>query len=92
LRVPRDNTVDIVVSQNNARYLKKLREEYEVLVSQLYPIGPGWCYIHRDGVEQCENGSLLKFRPYRGRLPPAPGQISLGSILRELYIAVSVKY
>ncbi|CAI8016455.1 hypothetical protein GBAR_LOCUS10095 [Geodia barretti] len=79
--------VDIVVSQNNARYLKKLREEYEVLVSQLYPIGPGWCYIHRDGVEQCENGSLLKFRPYQGRLPPAPGQISLGSILRELYIA-----
>jgi hypothetical protein len=87
LRVSSDNTVDIVVSQHNATYLKKLREEYEVLVSQLYSIGPGWCYIHRDGVEQCENGSLLKFRPYQGRLPPAPGQISPTVILRELYIA-----
>jgi hypothetical protein len=35
LRVSSDNTVDIVVSQHNATYLKKLREEYEVLVSQL---------------------------------------------------------
>ena len=60
-----------------------------ITATHQYPIGPRWCYIHRDGVDRCENGLLLKFRPYEGRLPLSPGQISSNSVLREAYITVN---
>ena len=56
-----------------------------------YPIGPGWCYIHRDGVKQCKMGGLLQFREYEGRLPPGPGYRAPFKKLLELCMAVSLQ-
>ena len=55
-----------------------------------FPIGPGWCYIHRDGVEQCQRGGLLHFREYEGRLPPGPGYHASSQKLLELCMTVSL--
>ena len=41
-----------------------------------FPIGPRWCYIHRDGVEECKRGTLLHFQEYEGRLPAEVYQTS----------------
>ena len=55
-----------------------------------FPIGPGWCYIHRDGVEQCQRGGLLHFGEYEGRLPPGPGYHASSQKLLELCMTVSL--
>ena len=54
-----------------------------------YPIGPGWCYIHREGVEQCVTGGSLQFSIYKGRIPLRPGD-SKSRILHELCMTVSL--
>ena len=36
-----------------------------------YPVGPGCCYIHHDGLAQC---SFLEFRQYDGYIPLGPGE------------------
>ena len=52
-----------------------------------YPRGPGWCYIHRDGIAQCPS---LEFKQYEGNIPVGPGEArELQDGYFELCISVS---
>lgn len=37
-------------------------------------LGPGWCYVHKHGLEECEEGARLKFELYEGCQPMRPGK------------------
>lgn len=76
----------ILLSQVVIMYCNFIAMQFIHSPSQ-YPVGPGCCYIHHDGLAQC---SFLEFRQHDGYIPLGPGKPRLSRSQEYFVLSICV--